>query len=439
MRLTVGMRFVIATSDYAGLGFATRMQDEGHEVILAANPRPADLNDPERMKAFARVGCGMVRKEALRDVMEHRSRMRDWYWIWDFNHSVEENETLRRENFKVLGGGRFAESMEHDRERCLEFTTKYGLQPPPSHAFNDPREAMAFLKQHQRTAFVYKPDTGANFETFLPESEDAAEANEELRAHLSTVEPGKGFILQERKDGVETNVEVWFHDGEPVFAFMGLECKKRYAGDLGDLMGCAFDYAFVIPLGSKAVSDSVGKLYPAYHDMRYTGFGDANFIAARDGIWFFEKCERFGYNAHPNLLFNLSRRGVGETLANLIDGDFKADFSGGFGASVTMSTRAAARGGQAVQFPEKLWPDIFWWDVYKENDLLRTAGYDADGNVLIVTAYGYTIQTAWETLMKKTAQIKFPYRSYRIDGADTNYPSSPLRRYQALTAMGYLP
>jgi len=39
----------------------------------------------------------------------------------------------------------------------------------------------------------------------------------------------------------------------------------------------------------------------AYRDMRYTGFGDANFIAARDGVWSFEKCEGFGYNAHPNL------------------------------------------------------------------------------------------------------------------------------------------
>ena len=73
--------------------------------------------------------------------------------------------------------------------------------------------------------------------------------------------------------------------------------------------------------------------------MRYTGFGDANFIASRDGIWFFEKCERFGYNAHPNLLFNLSRKGVGEVFANLVDGNFKPDFSGGFGATVTMSTK----------------------------------------------------------------------------------------------------
>jgi hypothetical protein len=40
--------------------------------------------------------------------------------------------------------------------------------------------------------------------------------------------------------------------------------------------------------------------------------------------------------------------------------------------------------------------------------------------------------------MKKAAQIKFPYRYYRTDGDRTNYPSSPIRRYEALVAMGYL-
>jgi len=61
-------------------------------------------------------------------------------------------------------------------------------------------------------------------------------------------------LLQERKEGVETNVEVWFVRGEPVFAFMGLECKKKYVLDLAKLTGCAFDYIFIIPLESRAVA-----------------------------------------------------------------------------------------------------------------------------------------------------------------------------------------
>jgi hypothetical protein len=223
-----------------------------------------------------------------------------------------------------------------------------------------------------------------------------------------------------------------------VFAFMDLECKKRMNGDLGDLVGCAFDFAFTIPLESKAVSETVGKLYPAYRAMEYTGFADANFVAARDGVWFFEKCERFGYNAHVNLFYNLSQRGIGEILASLIDGEFAPCFAGGFGASVTMSTRQNPPGDKVIQFPPRLWKQIFFWDAYRSGDSWLTAGYEAEGYVLIVNGYGYTIPTAWEDVMRNAARIKFPDRSYRTDGDRTDYPQSPIRRYEALRAMGYL-
>ena len=432
------MRFVIATCDYSGLGFATRIQDEGHDVILATNPPANITDDPDRLGRYELVGRDMVPKQRLSEVMAHRAERKDAYWIWDHNHAVDENELLRAEGFKVLGGGEYAYRMEHDRAACLAHAAAYGLLAPPSQRFENTPDAIRFCEKNKRTAYVYKPDQGANFDTFLPESEDAIEANEEMRLHLSSIEPNSAFILQERKEGVETNVEVWFVNGDPVFAFMTLEAKKRYALDMGELIGCAFDFAFTVPLESRAVRDSVGKLFPSYREMKYTGFGDANFVASRDGIWFFEKCERLGYNAHPNLLFNLSRRGVGEVFASLVDNTLVPDFSGGFGATVTMMTKESPTGGKAIMFPARLWPDIFWWDVYKRKDLYLTAGYDTDGYVLIVNGYGYTIPTAWEDVMKKAAQVRFPYRNYRHDGAGVDYPSSPLRRYEALKAMSYI-
>lgn len=424
------MEFVVATRDYAGLGFASRLQDEGHGVILATSPPD---NAPD---SWSLVGDGLVPKEPLSQVMQRRESLRDAYWIWDFNHSVSENETLRAEGFKVLGGGAHADTMEHDRQACLDFAAMYGLESPPSHRFEKLADAVQFLNENPRTAFVFKPDEGANHETLLPEAEDAVEANLELRVHLESSEDKGAFILQERKDGVETNVETWFQNGEPVFAFMGLESKKRYTGDMGELGGCAFDFVFTIPLDCRAVTESVGRLFPAYRRMHYTGFADANFIAARDGIWFFEKCERFGYNAHPNLFWNLNLGTLGQVLANLIDGTFRPCFSGGFGASVTMSTRENADGGKAIQFPQKLWKDIYLWDAYRKGEHLVTAGFDRD--ILILTAYGYTIPTAWELLMRRAAEVRFPFRHYRTDGDRTDFPTSPVRRYEALRAMGYL-
>ena len=426
------MRFVVATLHFAGLGFALRLQEEGHEVIVA----PAGTEDRRLEDRYALVGNGMVTKRPLVDVIADRSALRDAYWIWDENHSVEENELLRAEGYKVLGGGRYPDTMEHDREACLTLVGAYGLQPPPSFAFTDAAAALRMVQEHPDTAYVYKPDVGETHETWLPQSDGAADANLELQQHLRTLASSAPFVLQERKDGIETNVEVWFVRGEPVFAFMALESKRKLTGDLGDFSGCAFDFTFVIPLESRAVQESVGRLFPEYRKMGYTGFGDANFIVARDGIWFFEKCERFGYNAHPNLFWNLNRAPLGGTFASLVDGTFTPDFAPGFGAAITLYMDHPEP-GKVVLYPESVARGIYPYDLYRDDDRLLTAGYYGDA-LLLACGFGYTIPTAWEAAMAVASSVKFAGRAYRLDGAGTDFPTSPLRRYEALTAMGYL-
>jgi phosphoribosylamine-glycine ligase len=425
------MRFIVATQHFAGLGFALRLNEEGHDVVVAYRA----VDDRRTAARHCLIGTGLVDRIPLAEAITNRSRFRDAYWIWDENHSVAENELLRREGFKVFGGGSYADTMEHDREACLSFVDQYGLKPPPSFAFDDARTAIGFVEDNPATAYVYKPDRGENYETWLPQSPDPAEANLELRQHLRSLCNDSSFVLQELKDGVETNVEAWFVDGEPRFAFMQIESKKKLVGDLGDLVGCAFDFVFALPLESRAVQESIGRLFPAYREKRYTGFGDANFIAARDGIWFFEKCERFGYNAHPTLFWTLNRDPLGSTLASLVDGTFQPNFAPGFGASCTMYMDHR-QPGKVVQFPEAIGSNLYFYDVHRANDLLLTAGYYDD--VLIATAFGYTIPTAWEAAVAKAWAVKFPGRSFRIDGGGTDFPSSPLRRYEALQAMSYL-
>jgi phosphoribosylamine-glycine ligase len=426
------MRFVIGTRHFAGLGLALRLQEEGHEVLVAF----AGTEDRRLEDRYLLVGNGLVTKRPLPDMMRDRADWRDAYWIWDENHSVAENEQLRTEGYRVFGGGSYADTMEHDRDACLRFVGEFGLRPPPSARFEHSDEALRMLEAQPDRAFVYKPDTGETHETWLPQSVDAADANRELQQHLRTLTSSAPFVLQERKDGIETNVEVWFTNGAPVFAFMTLESKRKLAGDLGDFVGCAFDFTFVIPVESRAVQESVGRLFPAYEAMRYTGFGDANFIVGRDGVWFFEKCERFGYNAHPNILWNLNRSPLAETLASLTDGCFRPDFSPGFGASVTMYMDHPAP-GKAIQCSDTVARSLYLVDVYREGEQLLTAGYYGEA-LLLACAFGYTIPTAWEAVLGVAAQVKFPGRAYRLDGAGTDFPSSPQRRYEALTAMGYL-
>ena len=425
------MRFVIPTAHFAGLGFAMRLRDEGHDVVLA----PCGIRDRRLEARYALPGNGVVTKIPLEEVVRDRVRYRDAIWVWDENHSVEENELLRGEGFRVFAGGAWPERMEHDRDACLAFVGEHGLEPPPSYSFEEREAGLRFLEEHPDRAFVFKPDRGENRETWLPISADPSEANIELRHHLRALRGTSPFVLQEVKDGVETNVEVWFVCGEPRFAFATLECKRRLTGDLGDLTGCAFDFAFAVPIDCGAVAQSVGRLFPFYERIRYTGFADANVIFGKDGVWFLEKCERFGYNAHPNLFWNLNRAPLGETFRELIDGSFAPNVAPGFGASCSMYMNHPAPGA-FIDFPEAVAPHLYFYDVYREDESLFTAGYYDD--VLIVNAFGFTIESAWEAALQRAHAVRFSSRSFRVDGDRTDYPSSPRRRYEALRAMGLL-
>jgi phosphoribosylamine-glycine ligase len=425
------MRFVVATLHYAGLGFALRLLDEGHEVILA----PVGTEDRRSCVSYGLIGNGLVEKRQLSEVVRDRADYRDAIWIWDENHSVEENEMLRREGFRVFAGGKYADTMEHDRAACLEFVAEYGLLPPPSEAFSDPAAALKFLEAHPDRSYVCKPDHGETYETFLPQSERPEEANLELQGHLRSMKGDSPFVLQERKDGIEANLEVWIVNGEPRFAFATLEAKRKLNADLGDFAACAFDFAFVVPLGSEIVRQTVGRLFPAYEKMKYTGFADANFIAAKDGVWFLEKCERFGYNAHPNLFWTLNRDPLAKVFDTLLDGSFTPNFAPGFGATISMYQDHRVP-GSVIQYPDTVAKDVYLYDAQRVDGQLFTCGYYDD--VMLATGYGYTIPTAWEAALKVARAAKFPGRSFRTDGAGVDYPSSPLRRYEALQAMGWL-
>src|SRR5690242_7276508 len=117
------MRFVVVTKWFIGLGFALRLQDEGHDVELAT----AGIEDKRQQARYALAGEGLVTRRALADVMASRGERRDAYFVWDENHSTAENDCLRQEGFKVLGGGRYPDTMEHDREACLEFVGRWVL------------------------------------------------------------------------------------------------------------------------------------------------------------------------------------------------------------------------------------------------------------------------------------------------------------------------
>jgi len=426
-------KIIIISQDGSGLGFAKLAQDQGDKVLLAT----AMQKDEEKPKEFNLVGNGIVPKIDLKEVLKNPPK--DAYYIFDQNFLPEISDNLRKEGLKVNGASSFMVKAEHDREFGVGLAKKVGLSIPPTQEFKSLKDGIKFLEQNKDKAYVYKPNNSSkSYTTFVPSSEKDTSANEELKIYLSSLqEPKEGFILQERIKGVETNFEVYFYEGKPFFAFCDLENKRKLAGELGENIGCAFDYVFTVPLNSKGIQKTIGKFFPLFEKMKYTGTYDVNIIVSERDNYYLETCARFGYNSHPNLLMALAKDSFSDIYTSFMDGkidNFYDHFKYGFGASVSLYIDHP-RTGLPIYIPEDKENQFYHFDTYKKDKQYFTAGYD--NYIGIAVGHAYTMEEAAEEALDVANKVKFPDKGFRNDMALKTYSNAPINRYNALNAMKY--
>ena len=440
-------KFIIVTQDYSGLGWADMLLDENDalggprkavdiECIMAVMPK----EEEDDFDSFDKVGEGMVEKIPLEDLFKQRKKYRDWAWIWDGNHHAEFADKLRSEGFYVLGGHVLADRMEHDRDFGLSLIKKAGLTTPEYEEFQSIEDGIRFLEENEDRAFVFKPDEPDNkaWVTTCPDSDNDEQANNEMLKFLASQNDGLGsYVLQERKKGVEINVEMWLYEGKPFFAHANFECKRKYNGDWGKMIGCAQDIEFLIPLHCKVLDETLWKLAALSEFKDYTGFLDMNLIVADNKYYFLEFCARFGYNSHPNLFLTLGISPISAILSDMLTGNvenFYEHFRAGFGASITMWIDDPVTGLPIIFDNEQETESRFFhFDTYKDGDDYYLAGYANE--VGIICAHDYDLKSAAEEALRKFNRIHYSGHAGRTDLARTDYQTNPSERYLAAVSM----
>ena len=428
-----GRKFIIVTEDLRGLGFA--LLNKTDEVILACNPNAKIKDNPDDWKAYNLVGKGIAKVYWLKDVMNKRNQYKEWYWIFDGNHSVKENEQLRKEGFKVGLGGQLAYNLENDRKFAIETAEKYGIPSPMWENFTKKEAGIEYLKKYPDIDFVFKPNGGENYLTTVL-SGTAKENNELLQIMIKNLGIDD-FILQERKEGIEVNLEIFFMQGKAMSASINLEIKRILAGDSGKMCGCASDCVKDISLDSKLVKMTMAKMIPFYEKEKYTGFADVNIIIGDRDIWFLENCNRLGINQHINYFMNIEKKDFLNTIADLIDGTYKPEVNKAWGASLTGYAPNQHK-GIPINIPEELKDKVFLFDGWKDtdSDVILESGFADD--LLVVCDKHYCIEDAMTRVYEHIKKLNIPNLGYRNDSMLDNYPSSPVKRYRQLGELGYL-
>lgn len=432
-------RFILVSADFSGLGFAKQEIDRGGEVLIAYKPK--EELKPDEKKAYEVQGNGICDKIELNELMNKRNEYKDWYWIWDGNHNWKENEQLKSEGFKVVLGGELAYNLENDREFGAKFAQSVGLELPETFDFTSLDDGIKFLEEHEDEAFVFKPNgISETWLTYIPIAEDETDANLELIGFLDGIHSFniKEFILQRKIKGVEINVEGFCQNGEFVYAHANFENKKSYTNDTGEASGCAFDVEFTIPLSSKLFQLTAGKFSKKIRELNYTGFVDTNVIIGEyQQVYFLEFCFRVGYNAHPNLFFNLFEKDFLQTMADLYDKNFDPKVKDGFGASLTMFTNHNHI-GLPIYVPESVENKFYLFDGYEKDDKLFMGGLDYK-EIGVVMSHDYTIENALKSVVSNAEKVIFSNRYARWDANESkDTPLGIKRRYEAILAMGLL-
>ncbi len=441
-----GPKVIVVTETWDGLGLAMLMERQGTEVLVAHDI--SDLKDPKDHDAAKVCGEGLVERMPYEKAVK-QYKGAEAIWLFDNNSFPEKADALRKAGEQVLGTGALSAKMEKDRAYAVEVAEEAGFALPDSQEFSDVAKAVAYLEAHQDTAYVCKAQGGDADLTFVPMPSDRdAVANEMLRGYLAALEEAaegdrpKTFLLQERiSGGIEVNVDLWIHRGKPLVAFVDLEAKRRLNGDLGELVGCGFDYLFQVPILSPLVRKTAGRFLGRPELRNYTGSVDANVILKDGKAYWLEACNRLGYNATPTLFYGLASATMERILAAWLSGKLISPlFQRGYAASLSLFA-SEHQAGFPIIVPQSAAAHFCPYAAREGQDgnLAMVGGGKAWYAVGATVAYAPAAPGAGRRALAVAREIVYPNKGFRTDGPDDDVPTLPLARLRRLQAIGLLP
>jgi len=410
-------KFLIYSTEGWGWNIAPLLKEFGHEaVVYVAN---------EEIK---HVGDGLCDKvDDWREVLS-KDRYREWIVVWDNIGHGEVADMLRREGWRVFGGGKFADKLEKDREFGRQFAERAGLKTPPTQTFPNPQAALEFVREHP-DRYVLKPHDNKIAVYVSYGVEDAIEVLEywsKMSGLTSTEIDVQKYIV-----GRNIDVEVWWHNGNMIGPpNYDIETKFFYPDDMGPIVGCMTSVVWWSNEQTRTW-ELLRQIQPLMKRIKWTGPISANIIVEETThqLYVLEWTPRFGYNAYYCLwelfpdwgqLFHLTFSAESDIILPVNTSQF------GVAAEVSLPPYPFESPDKALMrkvysplegmplsfegnFPAKIYPCDAMLD---ENGRIVCAG--VNGIIAEVVACDEVAEVAWERVVTTVKQLKIPSKQARI-------------------------
>ncbi len=272
------------------------------------------------------AGRGLVDK--IKDFNEIKNKWIDWadlIYLPDNVLYTEMLEPYRIKGYPILGASPAAAELELNRAAGQRALAESGIPIMDSKAFFDYDEAAAFARKHPHY-LVSKPSGDANkalsyVANDLADLEymllDRWKASPELRKMAKK----DGFILQEKKTGIEMAVGGWFGaHGFSKWFYENWEYKKLFADDMGPNTG-EMGTLSRMTKKSKLADKVLLPLAPILEKIGYVGFIDVNCIIDKDEPWPMELTMRDGWPSKHNVTAHLKNADPIQWQLDLLNGE----------------------------------------------------------------------------------------------------------------------
>jgi phosphoribosylamine--glycine ligase len=338
-----------------------------------------------------------------------------------------EAESLRKNGKLVIGGSKYTDKLEEDREFAQNEMKRFGMIILPHWDFEDFEEAVNFIKSNPGR-YVFKPSGNTPSDSkgilFLGQDEDGTDLIEILEQNKKTwAKKIKKFQLQKMAVGVEVAVGAFFNGEDFIYPInVNFEHKKLFPGDIGPYTGEMGTLMYWAP-PNKIFENTLFKMKEELAKSGYAGYVDINCIANAKGIYPLEFTMRFGYPT-INIQMEGITEGMGEFLYKLATKEkFELKVKKGFQVGICVvvppfpyddKRETAIYHDLSIFFKKPNFDGVHLGDVKRDNNGVWSVAGDS-GYILIVTGSGITVDEARKQAYSRLDNIILQNMYYRTD------------------------
>jgi len=349
--------------------------------------------------------------------------------VFDDVEFGEVAERLRKRGKLVIGGSRYTDELEMDREFGQMEMKKYGINILYQQHFSNYDEAIEFIKANP-ARYVFKPSgnipSAEKGLLYLGEEEDGKDLLEILSQNKDVWQKkAPTFQLQKYVSGVEIGVGAFFNGKDFIYPInINFEHKRVFPGNLGPFAGEMGTLMFWSH-PNILFKSTLEKMKPALAESGYIGYIDINCIVNGRGIYPLEWTCRFGYPTIPIQLEGISMPTY-EWLPKLAQGEnFELRTKKGFQIGVRLMVptyfvtqkespeKIATYRDLPILFRKANLDGVHIEDIKMVDGVWRIAG--TSGCLLVITGSGSTVAEARNQAYSRIKNIMIQNMFYRVD------------------------